>query len=115
VTHDPRGREKSYIFENGPAKEETYGRLYSWDVAMNGSTAPKARGLAPQGWLIPDDDRDLVAGSAPPRDCLHAAGGRCGSRPGGARAGSEGAGEDEAGEGGEHRGSLQGPGAVRGP
>ena len=34
----------------------TYGRLYSWDVVMNGSTQEKAQGLCPTGWHIPSDE-----------------------------------------------------------
>lgn len=45
----------SYIYGNDPANEETYGRLYSWHVAMNGSTAEKAQGICPVGWHIPSD------------------------------------------------------------
>jgi len=56
VTHDPQGKPiKSYIFDNKPENEAVYGRLYSWDVAMNGSTQEKAQGIAPDGWHIPDD------------------------------------------------------------
>ena len=56
VTHDPQGKKiKSYFFKNDSTNEVIYGRLYSWDVAMNGSTQEKVQGIAPKGWHIPDD------------------------------------------------------------
>jgi uncharacterized protein (TIGR02145 family) len=45
----------SYIYNDEAANEETFGRLYTWDVAMNGSTAEKAQGICPAGWHIPSD------------------------------------------------------------
>ncbi|MCD6331747.1 MAG: PKD domain-containing protein [Bacteroidales bacterium] len=32
---------------------DSYGSLYKWQTAMNGSTKEKARGLCPEGWHIP--------------------------------------------------------------
>jgi uncharacterized protein (TIGR02145 family) len=45
----------SYLYDNSPDNEETYGRLYTWNVAMNGSTAESAQGICPAGWHIPSD------------------------------------------------------------
>ncbi|MBN2667021.1 MAG: hypothetical protein JXR67_10950 [Bacteroidales bacterium] len=47
---------ESFLYDNNPAYEETYGRLYSWDVAMNGSTAENSQGICPDGWHIPSDE-----------------------------------------------------------
>lgn len=46
----------SYIYANIEDYAETYGRLYTWDAAMNGSTAEKAQGICPDGWHIPSDE-----------------------------------------------------------
>jgi uncharacterized protein (TIGR02145 family) len=46
----------SFLYDNNPDYEETYGRLYSWDVAMNGSTAENSQGICPDGWHIPSDE-----------------------------------------------------------
>jgi uncharacterized protein (TIGR02145 family) len=46
----------SYVYGGNEALAATYGRLYSWDVAMNGSTQEKAQGLCPTGWHIPSDE-----------------------------------------------------------
>jgi uncharacterized protein (TIGR02145 family) len=35
---------------------ETYGGLYTWPVAMGGSTSEKAQGICPQGWHIPTNE-----------------------------------------------------------
>jgi uncharacterized protein (TIGR02145 family) len=43
-------------YNNDEENAKTYGRLYSWDVAMNGSTAEKAQGICPSGWHIPSDN-----------------------------------------------------------
>ena len=57
VTHDPQGKNiKSYVYKNDSTYEAVYGRLYSWDVAMNGSAQEKAQGIAPDGWHILDDE-----------------------------------------------------------
>jgi uncharacterized protein (TIGR02145 family) len=57
VTHTPDGSAiVSYVYEDNPDFETTYGRLYTWDVAMNGSTEEGAQGLCPCGWHIPTDE-----------------------------------------------------------
>ena len=46
----------SYVYEDDMENEKIYGRLYTWDVAMNNSTEEKARGICPEGWHIPSDE-----------------------------------------------------------
>ncbi len=43
----------SWCYDNNSADCETYGRLYTWNAAMNGSTTPGTRGICPPGWHIP--------------------------------------------------------------
>lgn len=45
----------SYLYNDDPENEEKFGRLYTWDVAMNGSTSEKAQDICPVGWHIPSD------------------------------------------------------------
>lgn len=45
----------SYAYNDDPSNVEKYGRLYTWDVAMNGSTAEGAQGICPTGWHVPSD------------------------------------------------------------
>jgi len=45
----------SYVYNDEPENAKTFGRLYTWHVAMNGSTAEKAQGVCPAGWHIPSD------------------------------------------------------------
>ncbi len=57
VTHDPAGNPiQSRIYANNESLLSVYGRLYTWDVAMNGATEPRAQGIAPDGWHIPSDE-----------------------------------------------------------
>jgi len=46
----------SYIYNDETGNKETFGRLYTWNVAMNGSIAEKAQGICPVGWHIPSDE-----------------------------------------------------------
>ena len=46
----------SYCYNDDPINAEKYGRLYTWDVAMNGSTVEMARGICPEGWHVPSDE-----------------------------------------------------------
>jgi len=73
VTKDPDGNSiTSYVYDNNESMALTYGRLYTWQVMMNGSSNPGSRGIAPDGWHIPSIDewqiltdylgRDEVAG-----------------------------------------------------
>ena len=57
VTRAPDSTEiTSYVYDNDISNAKKYGRLYSWDVAMNGSVEEKAQGLCPCGWHIPSDE-----------------------------------------------------------
>jgi len=46
----------SYAYSGNEVLAATYGRLYSWDVAMNGSVTEKAQGICPAGWHVPSDE-----------------------------------------------------------
>jgi uncharacterized protein (TIGR02145 family) len=57
VTHDPEGNPiPSFCYGDDPANEQTYGRLYTWETAMDSTRSPGARGIAPEGWRIPSDE-----------------------------------------------------------
>ncbi|MBN2610675.1 MAG: hypothetical protein JXB00_03885 [Bacteroidales bacterium] len=57
VTRNPQGAEiTSYCYGNDTNYASTYGRLYTWDVAMNGSVVEMAQGICPDGWHIPSDE-----------------------------------------------------------
>lgn len=57
VTKAPDGTPlNSYVVENNPDNALIYGRHYTWDVAMNGSTSQSAQGICPDGWHIPSDE-----------------------------------------------------------
>jgi len=56
VTVDPDSNSiVSCLYNNDEANEETFGRLYTWNVAMNGSRQEGAQGICPVGWHIPSD------------------------------------------------------------
>lgn len=57
VTHAPDGNKiDAFIYENNQNLLENYGCLYTWHVAMNGSTEEGAQGICPEGWHIPSDN-----------------------------------------------------------
>ena len=44
-------------YPNGWGDDSTsYGLLYNWTAAMNGSTSPGAQGMCPTGWRVPTKD-----------------------------------------------------------
>lgn len=48
-------------YDNSIMNQDTYGALYTWAAAMNGSTSSKAnpsdvQGVCPDGWHLPSDD-----------------------------------------------------------
>jgi uncharacterized protein (TIGR02145 family) len=45
----------SYVYNDEPENAKSFGRLYTWHVAMDGSTAEKTQGICPSGWHIPSD------------------------------------------------------------
>jgi len=56
VTHSPNGDTiESYCYDDDTANAHMYGRLYTWDVAVNGSVNEPAQGICPDGWHIPSD------------------------------------------------------------
>ena len=57
VTRNPKGQSiRSYFYDDDPASYGKYGRLYTWDVAMDAASQENAQGIAPDGWHIPSDD-----------------------------------------------------------
>lgn len=57
VTHAPDSTDiVSYVYNNDTTYAEVYGRLYTWNVAMNGSVEEGAQGICPCGWHIPSDE-----------------------------------------------------------
>ena len=57
VTHAPDSTDiVSFVYNNDTAYAAVYGRLYTWNVAMNGSTEEGAQGICPCGWHIPSDE-----------------------------------------------------------
>jgi uncharacterized protein (TIGR02145 family) len=44
-----------WAYDDDEANVETYGRLYTWDGAMNYSTTQGSQGACPNGWHIPTD------------------------------------------------------------
>ncbi len=57
VTKAPDGTPVTgYCYDDNPDYANTYGRLYTWDVAMNGSVVEMAQGLCPGGWHVPSDE-----------------------------------------------------------
>jgi uncharacterized protein (TIGR02145 family) len=57
VIKDPEGTPiDSYCYDDNTVFENKYGRLYTWDVAMNGSVIEMAQGICPDGWHIPSDE-----------------------------------------------------------
>lgn len=56
VTHAPDGTPiTSFVYAGDESVVNTCGRLYQWDVAMNGSTEEQAQGICPDGWHVPSD------------------------------------------------------------
>jgi len=57
VTHSPEGDPiDSYCYNDNEGNASIYGRLYTWDVAMNGSVVESAQGICPDGFHIPSDN-----------------------------------------------------------
>lgn len=58
VEHKPTGEEITrycYNDDETICDETDEGGLYTWGVAMDGSTTEKAQGICPDGWHIPSD------------------------------------------------------------
>ncbi len=57
VIHDPGGQPVvSYVYNDDTNYVTLYGRLYTWEIAMNHSTVEQAQGICPSGWHVPSDD-----------------------------------------------------------
>jgi hypothetical protein len=57
VTHAPDGNDiLGYAYISNPDSLKKYGRLYTWDVAMNGSKEEGTQGICPDGWHLPSDE-----------------------------------------------------------
>ncbi len=56
VKHAPDGSPiTSHAYNDDESNAEIYGRLYSWEVIMNGSAEEKEQGICPDGWHVPSD------------------------------------------------------------
>ncbi|MFC1936430.1 FISUMP domain-containing protein [Chloroflexota bacterium] len=56
VAHSPSGEEiTGYCYENDEENCRVYGRLYSWEVAMDGQTIEGSQGICPTGWHLPSE------------------------------------------------------------
>lgn len=57
VTRDPDGNSiESYFYNDDPVRYGRFGRLYTWNAAMNSSESENAQGIAPDGWHIPSEE-----------------------------------------------------------
>lgn len=56
VSRNPNGDlVEGYCFLDRENMCETYGRLYNWYAAMDGSNEEKTQGICPDGWHVPSD------------------------------------------------------------
>ncbi|MBE9467794.1 MAG: hypothetical protein IMY72_05650 [Bacteroidetes bacterium] len=56
VTKNPKGKDiKSACYDNDTCNVHKYGRLYQWDVAMDGMKEEQSQGICPDGWHMPED------------------------------------------------------------
>ena len=56
VSQNPCGEKiESFTYMDDPCDEETYGRLYTWEIAMNHSVKEMTQGICPDGWHLPSD------------------------------------------------------------
>ncbi len=61
VTRNPSGETITGVcYDQDESNCEIYGRLYTWDMAMNGSAEEGAQGICPDGWHIPSDAEWMV-------------------------------------------------------
>ena len=57
VTHDQEGKViESFCYNMNDTNCDTFGRLYTWHAAMNGSVKDGACGICPKGWHVPSDE-----------------------------------------------------------
>lgn len=50
----------SWCYDNEDDNCKNYGRIYTWNAAMNGQSSEKSRGICPEGWHIPTDSEWLL-------------------------------------------------------
>jgi len=43
----------SWCYDNDDEKCKRYGRIYTWDVVMDGETEEASKGICPEGWHVP--------------------------------------------------------------
>ncbi len=61
VTKDAWGDSvESLVYDNNEENADVYGRLYTWNSAMNDSTSEQAQGVCPDGWHIPSNEEWTV-------------------------------------------------------
>jgi uncharacterized protein (TIGR02145 family) len=57
VMRGPTGEEiENFFFKDDSLSYADHGRLYTWNVAMNGSLASGAQGICPDDWHIPTNE-----------------------------------------------------------
>ncbi len=56
VTRSPSGRPlTSFFFNDDSIGYASCGRMYTWDVAMDGAAEEAVQGICPDGWHLPSD------------------------------------------------------------
>jgi uncharacterized protein (TIGR02145 family) len=56
VTRSPSGQPvTSFFFNDDSIGYATCGRMYTWDVAMDGAEGDEVQGICPDGWHLPSD------------------------------------------------------------
>jgi uncharacterized protein (TIGR02145 family) len=70
VTSTPDGTPiTSFAYNEDQLYLKTYGRLYSWTIAMNKTNEESAQGICPSGWHVPSDaeykDLEIYLGMTP--------------------------------------------------
>lgn len=57
TTVNPQGASiENFVYDHNEEHAETYGRLYTWNVAMNDSTLSESQGICPDGWHVPTNE-----------------------------------------------------------
>ena len=47
---------ESFVYDYNEENANIYGRLYTWQTAMNDSSTNESQGICPDGWHIPSDE-----------------------------------------------------------
>jgi uncharacterized protein (TIGR02145 family) len=57
ATLNPQGESiENFVYDNNEEYAEIYGRLYTWNTAINGSTDIESQGICPDGWHLPTNE-----------------------------------------------------------